>query len=145
MYHVSCVTWTHDLGVTFHTTHSHAMCPSPIVPCGIPWLCHVAPPHVSLDTRCLEKREIPTISKFNEIQLGNQILGDEFNGEARFIIRDLEKFHIFHLYYYDKLPFCHFWEKLNFTRVLHSPLLKKNSSPIFTHIYIQSHAYVAII
>ena len=54
----------HVLGDTLHTT----------------WLlCHVSfshgamshHPHVSLDTQCLEKRKIPIISEFNEIQLGN--------------------------------------------------------------------------
>ena len=37
------------------------------------WLamCHHMVHHVSLDTRFLEIREIPTISEFNEIRLGS--------------------------------------------------------------------------
>ena len=53
--------------VSLATPHAyHTMCPSPRVPCGITWSCHVSP-----DTRCLEKSEILAVSEFNEIQLGS--------------------------------------------------------------------------
>ena len=58
--------------VTLSTPHgSLTMCPSPMVPYGSPWSCHVTPPHVSPDTWCLNKHKIMTISEFNEIRLGN--------------------------------------------------------------------------
>ena len=50
----------------WHSPHHMAL-----MPCVLLTLCHVAPPHVSHDTRCLEKREILTILEFNEIRLGN--------------------------------------------------------------------------
>ena len=50
----------------WHSPHQMAL-----MPCVLLTWCHVAPPHVSHDTRCLEKREILTILEFNEIRLGN--------------------------------------------------------------------------
>ena len=50
-------------------------------------------------TRCLKKREIPTVSEFDEIQRSNLISRDEFNGEVRFIIQDLENFPVFNRNY----------------------------------------------
>ena len=47
------------------------------------------------DARCLEKREIPTVSEFDEIQRGSLISRENSNGEVRFVIRDLEKFQNF--------------------------------------------------
>ena len=67
-------------------------------------------PSVTRDSRCLEKREMPTVLEFDEIEHGSSISQDDSNGEVRFIIRDLEKISIFPL----KLPFYHFSEKLNF-------------------------------
>ena len=55
--------------------HSHGLpCVLPAFACmltyGLPCVTHMTC-HVSLDTRCIQKREIPTISKFNEIRLSN--------------------------------------------------------------------------
>ena len=58
-------------GAKWHP-HSHAMC-------------HPTP-------RYIEKREISTVSEFDEIRRGNYISRDEFNCKVRFIIRDLENF-----------------------------------------------------
>ena len=52
-------------------------------------------PSVLHPSRCLEKREISTVSEFDEIIRGSYISRDDSNGEVRFIIRDLEKFRIF--------------------------------------------------
>ena len=50
--------------VSLATPHGyHVMCPSPKVSCGTT--------HMSSDTRCLEKREISTVSESDEIRLGN--------------------------------------------------------------------------
>ena len=112
----------------FNVSHSFlvdhmplAKCHTLRVPCGIPLPCHV-----SFDTPRLEKREIPTTSKSNKIRRGSKISRDNFNGEVRFIIRDLEKFRIF-----TKITILPFLRKLEFSRVLHSPLLKKNFVPKF--------------
>ena len=61
--------------------------------------CHVAQPHgamwhhakcqVSPDISCLEKHEIPTVSKSDEIRLGSYISQDDSNGKVCFIIQDL--------------------------------------------------------
>ena len=44
---------------------------------------------------CLEKREISTVSEFDEIRRGCYISQDDSNGKVHFIIRNLEKFRIF--------------------------------------------------
>ena len=71
-------TWLHmGHGISFPThgslcaillsgPHGFAKCHSFMVPCGIS-----SPCHVSSDTICLEKREIPTTSEFNEIRRGS--------------------------------------------------------------------------
>ena len=59
-------------------------------------------PHPS---RCFEKHEIPTFSEFDEIRRVSYISRDNSNGEVRFIIRDLEKFHL--LTEITILPFFH--------------------------------------
>ena len=64
------------------------------------------------DTWCLEKREIPTVSKFDEIRHGSYILRDDSNGEVRFIIRDLENFRIL-----TKITILPFFIKLDFLGV----------------------------
>ena len=52
---------------TFQVHHMDlSMCHSLRVPCGIP-----QSHHVSFDTLRLEKREIPTVSEFDEIRCGN--------------------------------------------------------------------------
>ena len=64
---------------------------------------------MALDTWCLEKREILIVSKFDEIRRGSQTSRDDSNGEVRFIIRDLETFHIL-----TKMTILPFSEYLNF-------------------------------
>ena len=66
------------------------------------------------DARCLEKREIPTISEFDEIQRVSYISQDDSNGEVHFLIRDLEKFRVL-----TKIIVLPFFRKLKFSRVLH--------------------------
>ena len=66
------------------------------------------------DTRCLEKREISTVSESDEIRRGSKILRDDSNGEVCFIIRDLEKFRIL-----AEITILPFFRKLEFSRVLH--------------------------
>ena len=65
------------------------------------------------DTRCLEKREIPIVSEFDEIRRGSYILPDDSNDEVRFVIRDLEKFRIF-----TKITVLPFFRKFEFSQVL---------------------------
>ena len=72
--HMAC----HVSPTWFATCHPH----------GLPCVIHMAR-HVSPDTRCLEIREILTISKFNEIRFGSQILQDDSNGAIHFVIQDL--------------------------------------------------------
>ena len=63
-----------DTCFRWHLPHLMALMPCVL----LPW-CHVAAPgqamwhhpHVSTNTRCLKKCEIPTISKLNKIRLGN--------------------------------------------------------------------------
>ena len=77
-----------------HVSHSHK-CTTWLMPCVTPLGCHVASTcscHVLLDTRCLKKHKIPTVLESEEIRRGNYISQDEFNGEVRFVIRDLENF-----------------------------------------------------
>ena len=62
---------------------SHYM---PLTSCVPLTSCHKAP-----DTWCLKIREIPTVSKFDEIRRGSWISRDNSNGEVRFVIRDLAK------------------------------------------------------
>ena len=76
------------------------------MPCGI-----TKPCHVSSDIPRLEKREIPTTSESNEIRHGYQISRDDFNGEVRFVIRDLEKFWIF-----TEMRILPLFEKIGFSR-----------------------------
>ena len=62
----SCSTWL-NMSHLFQVHHmAHVMCHFPSVPCSITWSCHE-----SLDTRCLEKREISTVSEYDEIRRGN--------------------------------------------------------------------------
>ena len=49
-----------------HLQHHMDLMPCVLLPWFL-WSCHVAPPYVSHDTQCVEKREIPTISEFNKI------------------------------------------------------------------------------
>ena len=57
-------------------------------------MCHVASHGHAMChlTRCLEKREILIVSESDEVKRGDLILRDKFNGEVRFVIRDLYKF-----------------------------------------------------
>ena len=55
---------------------------------------------MSSDTPRLEKREIPTTSESNDIRRGSEISRDDFNGEVRFVIRDLKTFRFFSQNYY---------------------------------------------
>ena len=82
------------------------------------WSCHVALFNVSSNTRYLEKREIPIISEFNEIRLGNLNSRDEFNGEVRFIIRDLEKFQASTCTIATNYRFTNFQKKFIFPQIL---------------------------
>ena len=67
-----------------------------------------------------KKRENLTVSKFNEICLDDYISRDKSKGEFHFMIRDLENFQVFDLYYSSNLLFCLFFpEKIDFSRVLH--------------------------
>ena len=59
----------------------------------------------------LEKREIPTTSESNEIRRGYQTSQDDFNGEVRFVIRDLENFLIF-----TKITILLLFETIGFSR-----------------------------
>ena len=70
--------------------------------------CHTIP-----DTWCLEKREILTVSEFNEIRRGSYISRDDSNGEVRFIIRDLKFFWIL-----TEITISPFFIKLEFSLVL---------------------------
>ena len=67
----------------------------------------------ALNTRCLEKREIPTVSEFDEIRRDNYISQDDSNDEVRFVIRDLEKFLVF-----TEITFLPFFRKFEFSQVL---------------------------
>ena len=58
---------------------------------------------------CLKKREILTVSEFDAIRRGSYILQDDSIGEARFIIRDLEKFRIL-----TEITVLPFFKKLEF-------------------------------
>ena len=62
--------------------------------------------------------KISTVSEFDEIRLCNKISQYESNGEVRFVIRNLENFQVYNLYYNDNLPFCYFSEKFDFSGVL---------------------------
>ena len=66
------------------------------------------------DTRCLEKREIPIVLEFDEIQRGSYISRDDSNGEVRLVIQDLENFWIL-----TEITILPFFRKLEFSRVLH--------------------------
>ena len=118
MWHAMCM--THVTSKAIHQSPLMqmntwlAMCPACVSPSTsslprVTW--HVSSCHVSLDTRCLKKHEISTVSEFDEIQIGCQISQDDSNGEIHFFIRDLEKSQLFLLDYSDKLPFCLFSEK----------------------------------
>ena len=63
------------------------------------------------DTRCLEKREIPTVLEFDEIRRGSYISRDDSNGEVRFVIRDLENFRIL-----TEITILPFFKKLDFLK-----------------------------
>ena len=90
-----------------NVSHSfYAKCHTFEVPCGLP-----LPFHVSSNTPRLEKREIPTTSESDEIRHSYQISRDDFNGEVRFVIRDLEKI----LDFYRNYDFS-FFEKIGFSR-----------------------------
>ena len=82
----------------------------------------MAPPnpcHMSSDILRLEKREIPTVSEFDEIRRDSYILREDSNGEVCFVIRDLENFQVLACIILVKLPFCPFSEKMKISRVLH--------------------------
>ena len=67
--HVSFFPWSMchmDICSRWHFSHHMAL-----MSCVLLSWCHVASSHVSPNTRYLEKHEIPTISGFNEIRLGN--------------------------------------------------------------------------
>ena len=102
---------------------------------------HVILQHLIL---CASKNmQIPTVSKFDEIRRVSWISRDDSNGEIRFVIRNLEKFQV--LTEITILPFFH---KLEISRVLHSPLLKRNFVPKFwtitiTHMHMQCALYHA--
>ena len=81
-----------------------------IVTHSLPCVTHMVR-HVSLDTRSLEIREIPTVSESNKIRLDSWISQDDSNSEIHFVIRDLEKSQLFLKDYSDKLSFCPFSEK----------------------------------
>ena len=66
------------------------------------------------DTQCLEKREIPTVSEFDENRRGSWISRDDSNIKVRFVIRDLEKFWIL-----TEITVLPFFRKLEFSQVLH--------------------------
>ena len=114
LFMTSYTTWlnlSHEImpPIWLNVSHSfYAKCHTLEVPCGIPNPCHV-----SSDIPRLEKREIPTTSESNEIRRGYLILRDDFNGEVRFVIRDLEKFWIF-----TEITILPFLRKLEFSRVL---------------------------
>ena len=74
--------------------------------------------HTAPDTRCLEKREIPTVLEFDEIRRGSYSR-DDSNGEVSFVIRDLEKFRIL-----TEITILPFFRKLDFFRV--SQIVSKN-------------------
>ena len=78
------------------------------------------------DTRCLEKREIssvsefdkiPTVSEFDEIRRGSLILRDDSNDEVHFIIRYQEKFWVL-----TEITILPFFKKFEFSRVLQREL-----------------------
>ena len=54
--------------------------------------------------------QIPTVSKFDEIQRVSYILQDDSNGEICFVIRDIEKFQIF-----TEITIFPFFRKLEFS------------------------------
>ena len=97
MIHLPCAMCHMDTCTKWQMSHHMVLMPCALLIRGhaaSTWSCHVAPLHVSPDTRCLEKREIQTISEFNGIRLSNLNSQEEFNDEVRFIIRDLEKFQV---------------------------------------------------
>ena len=72
---------------------------------------------MSPDTRCLEKREIPTVSKFDGVTRFR-----ETNSTVKSIsLSEIKKIFGFQ----PKLMFYHFSEKLNYFRVLHIRCLVK--------------------
>ena len=64
----------------------------------------------NVKSRYLEKREISTVSEFNEIRRGSYISRDDSNSEVRFVIRDLEKFWIL-----TKITILPFFHKIGFS------------------------------
>ena len=66
-------------------------------------------PSVTRYSRCLEKREIPIVLEFDEIQQGSKISQHDSNGEVRFIIRDKKNPD-----FQTELPSYPFSKKLNF-------------------------------
>ena len=70
--------------------------------------------NVSYYPRCLEQREISTISEFNEIRHDRQISRDDSNSKVHFSIRDLGKFRILTKIYRSTLP-----QKSGFSGVSH--------------------------
>ena len=86
---------------------------------GAMWLlftlpCVIRHPH-------LEKREIPTTSESYEIRHDSSISRDDFNGEVRFVIRNLKKFWIFSRNYYFTL-YPKSWIFWGFTIPIEVPL-----------------------
>ena len=67
--------------------------------------------------------QISIASKFDEIRRGSYISREDSNGEIRFIIRDLEKFWIF-----TEITILPFFQKLEFSRVLHDNFVKWKSN-----------------
>ena len=87
--------------------------------------------------------QISTVWEFDEIRRVSYISRDDSNGEICFVIRDLEKFRVL-----TEITILPFFQKLKFSRVLHSPLLKRNFVPKFwtittKHMHMQRALYHA--
>ena len=93
----------------------------------------------------------PTVSEFYEILRAIYISRDDSNGEIRFIIRDPEnKFWIFlpKLQFYNQNYDFALFPEIGISRVLHSPLRKRNLVLKFrtitiTHMHMQRALYHA--
>ena len=95
----------------------------------------------------LKNVKISTISKFDEIRFGNYISREESNGEVCFVIRDLEIFQVFNMYYNSNLPFCHFSPKFHFFLEFYilPPLKEFRPLNSYAHTHCKSQAYATII
>ena len=115
-----------------HMSHEYLLCVTFVTSYFVLW-------HPILNTS--KNVQIPHVLEFDEIRRGSYTPRDDSNGEIRFIIRDLEKFLVL-----TEITIFPFFRKLEFSRVLHSPLLKRNFVPKFwtittTHMHMQRVTY----